>query len=76
MKIIFETPKEVIIVPERKKTISEIEVLEITDNPSEKTVVAMTDPVGVVVLWEGASYVAIGQWTNDDVITRIKEIYS
>jgi len=75
MKVIFETPREVVIIPEVKRTISEIEVIEITDSPQRKSVIAMTDSVGMVILWEGAEYDAIGQWTNDDVVARINELY-
>ena len=76
MKIILETPKEIVIVPERRTTISEIELLEIIDNPKEKTVTAMSNELGVTILWFGIDYINIGQWTDDDVIERIKEICS
>jgi hypothetical protein len=76
MKIKLETPKEIVIVPERRITISEIELLEIIDNPKEKTVTVMSNELGMTILWSGMDYINIGQWTNDDVTERIKEIFS
>lgn len=29
-----------------------------------------------LLLWEGESYIAIGQWTDEDVNTRISELLS
>ena len=74
MKITFETPKEVVIVRELKQFINEVNVEEVTDNPDRKIVRAFTAEVGLLVLWEGDSYDAIGQWTDSDVITRINEL--
>jgi hypothetical protein len=75
MKIILEKPKEIVMVAERKITITEIDVLEIIDNPSRKTVIASTLQAGEITIWEGREYSAMGQWTNDDVIASIKELY-
>ena len=75
MKIQFETPKEVVIVKERKKTFSEINVRDIVDNPNLKTVTAFIDELGFIVLWKGAEYDAIGQWTDSDVINKLKLMY-
>lgn len=75
MKIQFETPKEVVIVKERKKTFSEINVKDIVDNPNLKTVTAFIDELGFVVLWKDAEYDAIGQWTDSDVINKLKLMY-
>tara|TARA_R110000782_G_scaffold85989_1_gene167008 strand:- start:40 stop:270 length:231 start_codon:yes stop_codon:yes gene_type:complete len=75
MKVTFAQPKKIIVVPERTKTISEVEILEITDSPQRKTITVNTDTIGMIVLWEGAEYDAIGQWTTTDIIARIKEIH-
>ena len=75
MKVTFAQPKKIIVVPERTKTISEVEILEITDSPQRKTITVNTDAIGMIVLWEGAEYDAIGQWTTTDIIARIKEIH-
>lgn len=46
------------------------------DNPAGKYVLAMIDePSREIILWSGAEYDAIGQWTNDDVIARVDELF-
>jgi hypothetical protein len=74
MKITFESPKEVVVVKELKRTVGEITVTEVVDYPERKSVKAFTLELGVFDLWEGAAYDAIGQWTDTDVINRITEI--
>lgn len=77
MEIQLTTPAEVIAQPQILKTISSITVHSIMDMSSfEKTVTAHTSEFGSILLWEGAAYDAIGQWTDSDVIARIKEIYN
>jgi hypothetical protein len=75
MKITFETPKEVVIVQELKRTIEEITIEEVVDNNSRKEVKAYTKELGILVLWTGDAYDAIGEWTDADVVTRVKELY-
>lgn len=75
MKITFKSPKEIVVVKEIKKTIPEININEIIDNAERKTVRAFTKELGVITLWEGAAYDAIGQWTDASVLKRINEIY-
>ena len=75
MKITFNSPKEVVLVKEIKKTLSEITVIEMVDNPENKTVTAFIQELGPVTIWEGAAYDAIGQWTDEDVINKINELY-
>ena len=74
MKITFETPKNVIVVKELKKSIAEITVNQVVDNPSMKKVTAETQEVGRLILWEKEAYDAIGQWTDSDVIARVNEL--
>lgn len=74
MKITFETPKEVVLVRELKQSINEITIEEVTDNSSRKEVKAFTREMGIIVLWTGDAYDAIGQWTDADVEARIKEL--
>jgi hypothetical protein len=77
MEIQLTTPAEVIAQPQILKTISSITIHSIMDMSSfEKRVTAHTSEFGPVVLWENESYDAIGQWTDSDVIARIKEIYN
>jgi hypothetical protein len=75
MEITFNPAKDVTVVAEMKRTIDKITVLDITDSPNNKSVVATTMELGRITLWEGESYDAIGQWTDTDVVNRINEIY-
>lgn len=75
MKITFETPKEVVIVQELKRTIEEITIEEVVDSNSRKEVKAYTQELGILVLWTGDAYDAIGEWTDADVVARVKELY-
>ena len=74
MKVVLDAQKEVVLVKELKTTITEIKVLELKDLPELKRVEAITHELGLVVLWEGAEYDAIGQWTDTDVINKLKSL--
>ncbi len=74
MKITFETPKEIVIVKELKRTFEEVTIEEVTDNIERKVVRAFTRELGQLVLWEGEAYDAIGQWTDTDVQARVLEL--
>lgn len=76
MEIQLSAPKDVTVIKEVKKTIDKITVLEITDNPTKKTVIAKTAQLGYIMLWQGADYDAIGQWTDTDAENRIFELYN
>lgn len=74
MKITLDTEKEVVVIKEVKRAITEITVNHVTDLPEQKRVEAYTLELGVVTLWEGAEYDAIGQWTDTDVINKLKSL--
>ena len=76
MKITFDAAKEIVVVQELKRTIEELTIDEIVDNNSRKEVRAYTAELGILVLWSGDAYDAIGQWTDDDVVNRVKELYN
>ena len=69
---------EVVIkeIPAYQVKISKVEIKQIIDSSVKKQVVAYTNNLGIVTLWEGAAYDAIGQWTDADVEARIKELYN
>jgi hypothetical protein len=75
MEVNITPAKSIVIVSERRKTIEKITILEITDYPALKKVVALTKEVGRIVLWENADYDTIGQWTDTDVQLKIKSLY-
>ena len=74
MKITFETPKEIVVVQELKRTFEEVTIEEVTDNPSRKEVKAFTRELGILVLWAGEAYDLAGQWTDADVVARVTEL--
>lgn len=76
MTITLTQPKDVVLIKELKKTISEITINEVTDSSERKIVNAYTLELGVITLWEGDAYDAIGQWTDTDVVNRINELYN
>ena len=76
MIVTFQTSKEITIVKEIKKSVTELTIEEVVDISSIKQVKAFIAELGYVMLWEGAAYDAIGQWTDADVEARIKELYN
>lgn len=76
MEINITNPKEVVVVPEEKKTINKITIQRMVDLPKQKKVMVFTEELGQIVLWENAQYNSIGQWTDTQVIERIQELYS
>lgn len=75
MEITFNPIKNIVVVPEMKRVIDKVTIMEVIDSPERKSVVAMTMELGHISLQEGAAYDAIGQWTDTDVVNRINEIY-
>jgi hypothetical protein len=57
--------------------IEKIEIFEIVDSNSKKTVTAscINHPTKIV-LWSGDAYDAIGEWTTQNVIDRVLELYT
>lgn len=76
MEITLSMPKEIVVLPERRKTITKVEIIEVTDNSISRIVSAKTNEFGTIILWKGEEYDAIGQWTDTDVINKIKTIYN
>ena len=73
----FPEQREVFKVPERSVKSNCIIITEMIDKPKEKKVIAYTEGLpGYVILWEGSDYDAIGDWTNQNVIDRINEIFN
>jgi hypothetical protein len=77
MQINLSNPKKVVLQEEKSKTVTTLTVNRIVDLPKKKIVRAFVEELDEpVVLWEAASYDAIGQWTDTDVQTRLTELYS
>jgi len=75
--LIITLPSEVVIkeIPSVKIKTSTIEVSSIKEIQNERKIVAIIKNIGDVTLWESDSYDRIGQWTDDDVQTRLIEIF-
>lgn len=71
-------PNEVVLkeIPATQIKATQIKIKQIVDESENKKVIAFTDKAGKIVLWEGAAYDAIGQWTDSDVQARIIELFS
>lgn len=76
MKLTFDTPKNIVIIPEIVNQFNEIIIEEMIDRPSEKRVRVRLQRLGEITLWEGEEYDNIGQWTDQDVINRLNQIYN
>lgn len=76
LTISLDNPKVIREIPAYTLTVSDIKVEYFVDSPSEKVVEAYLENIGMIILWQGEAYDAIGDWTNADVEARIKELYS
>jgi hypothetical protein len=77
MKITLNTPKEKIVVQEVKKSISTLTIQRIVDLPEKKEVRAFVKELNEpIVVWSGADYDAIGQWTDADISAKITQLFS
>lgn len=73
----FSEEKFIKTVPAYNVNSKTINVIQLMDLPVEKKVIAHTfSQIGSIILWEGEAYDAIGDWTNQDVIDRIKELFT
>jgi hypothetical protein len=67
--ITFDNPKN--------PAITKLTVVRMVDVPGKKIVkVATVELPKPIILWQGAAYDAIGQWTDADVEARLKELYN
>lgn len=75
--IVLPISKEVIVQKEIKVEITEVTLINVEDNGSSVTANFKRNDLCVLkplVLWEGESYIEIGNWTDEDVENRIKEL--
>lgn len=68
---------EVVLVAEKKVTITKLTIQRMVDLPAQKKVVCFVKEIpNPIVLWEGQAYDSIGQWTDVNVLARLRELYS
>jgi hypothetical protein len=51
-----------------------ITIMKFMDNPSRKIVAVLTDDNKLYELWKGDAYDAIGNWTTEQAVARVKEM--
>jgi hypothetical protein len=77
MKVEITNPKTIVVTEQQTKTYNELTVKRLVDFPEKKKVVAFIKEVNnPVILWEGAAYDTIGDWTSANVSERLTELYS
>lgn len=77
LEIIFDEEKFIKTIPAINVNASTINIIQIIDLPIEKKIIAHTfNQFGPIVLWEGEDYNKIVEWTNEDVIDRVKELFT
>jgi hypothetical protein len=76
MDVNLGSTASIVTQPEQTISLSTLTVERMVDLPNEKKVFVFIKELGnQVTLWEGASYDAIGEWTNADVQARLVELY-
>lgn len=75
MNVDLGSEKTITAQPVITVTTKTVTVVRMVDFPLEKQVIVFLKevPGKPILLWEGADYDSIGQWTNDDVIARLSE---
>jgi len=77
MEITLNSPKKIVLQEEKSKDISKLTVARVVDLPKQKVVRCFCEELEeAIVLWEGAAYDAIGQWSDSDVQNRLAELYA
>jgi len=77
MAISLNNPLKVVLQPEKSVTVSELTISRVVDIPGQKIVRCFVEQLEEpIVLWEGAAYDSIGQWTDSDVTTRLNQLYN
>jgi len=77
MNITLNTPKKIVLQEEKSKTVTSLTVSRVVDLPKQKMVRCFVEELDdAIVLWEGVSYDAAGQWTDADVEARLIELYN
>jgi hypothetical protein len=77
MNITLNSPKKIVLQEEKSKTVSTLTVNRVVDLPKQKMVRCFIEELEeAIVLWEGAAYDAVGQWTDANVEARLVELYN
>ena len=58
----------------RNNEISKLVIVRVIDEPGNKIARAIIHGYKTVILWKGDDYTNAGQWTDTDVINKVKDI--
>lgn len=75
MNVDLGIEKTITVQPAITVKAGNVTVVRMVDFPLEKQVIVFLKeiPGKAILLWEGADYDLIGQWTDDDVVARLSE---
>lgn len=63
------------VITQQQVTASVYQITDVNDNPMQKTVIARVvvgpGAINFFTVWSGASYDAIGQWTDVDLVNAV-----
>jgi hypothetical protein len=74
---VVNLPTEVVVreIPALTIKSSSLEVMYIRDESLDKKIISKIKGIGEVTLWESDQYDRMSQWTNEDVKTRLIELF-
>jgi len=76
IEIVFDEEKFIKTIPAIHVNTDSMNIIQIVDLPIEKQIIAHTfNQFGPIVLWEGDNYDKMLDWTNEDIIDRVKELF-
>jgi hypothetical protein len=77
ISINLNNPKTVVLREADVKTFNTITISRMIDIPKQKIVRVFIEELdNPILLWEGEEYDNIGQWTDEDVIEKLNELYN
>lgn len=75
--ITFDTPQEIIVQPEIKKTITNLTINRIVDIPSERKVAVFVDGERIELdALSGDNYDTPDEWTNATLVNAVSAYYN
>jgi hypothetical protein len=74
---VINLPIEVVVreIPSIQIKTSTIEITSVEDSSTQRKIFVNTKELGKITLWENEMYDRIGQWTDNDIETRLIELF-
>ncbi len=71
----LESPKTIVVKEAVTKTVESIVLLQFLDvGTSVEAKLSIDNEIKDIILWDGDDYINIGQYTDTDIVNRIKEL--